>query len=69
MLSWTTRLHYLPRVMPAAYMAKDKGVVGRVDWQLLTHSLKSFTGHYKDGPTEIGVMRCTGEAETGLDSS
>jgi hypothetical protein len=66
-LSHTTRLHYLPHSMHVAYVAKDKSVVGRVNWQLLTHALKSFTGHYKDGPTEIGVTRCTGEPKTDLD--
>ena len=50
MLSRTTHLRYLPRVMHAAYMAKDKGVVGRVNWQFLPRALKSFTGHYKERP-------------------
>ena len=54
MLSRTTRLRYLPRAMHAAYVAKDKGVVGRVNWQFLPRALKSFTGHYKSGPTTIG---------------
>ena len=54
MLSRTTRLRYLPRSTHATYVAKDKGVVGRVNWQLLARALKSFTGHYKRGPTMIG---------------
>jgi len=53
------RLRYLPHSMHVAYMAKDKILVGRVNWQLLAHALKSFTGHYKGGPTAIGVRRRT----------
>ena len=68
MLSRTTRLHYLPHLMHATYVVKDKGVVGRVNWQLLAHVLKSFTGHYKSGPTAIGVTRRAGEPETDLGS-
>ena len=49
MLSRATQLRYLPRVMHAAYVAKDKGVVGRVNWQFLPRVLKSFTGHYWSG--------------------
>jgi hypothetical protein len=45
MLSRAMRLRYLPHVMHAAYVAKDKGVVGRVNWQFLPRALKSFTGH------------------------
>ena len=52
--------------MHAAYVARDKGVVGRVNWQLLTHVLNSFTGHYKDGPTKIGVTQRNGKPETNL---
>ena len=54
MLSLATRLRYLPHVMHATYMAEDKGVVGRVNWQFLPRALKSFTGHYKSGPTTVG---------------
>ena len=66
MLFHATRLHYLPRAMHATYVAKDKGVVGRVNWQLLAHALKSFTGHYKSGPTTIGVTRRAGEPQTDM---
>ena len=51
----TTHLHYLPHSMHAAYIASDKDVVGRVNWQLPACALKSLTGHYKDDPTKIGV--------------
>ena len=46
MLSCATHLCYLPRAMHAAYVAEDKGAVGRVNWQFLPHALNSFTGHY-----------------------
>ena len=59
MLSHATRLRYLPRMMHAAYVAKDKGVVGRVNWRFLPRVLKSFTGHYKSGPTTIGFVHDT----------
>ena len=49
MLSCTTRHHYLPHSMHVAYVAKDKGVVGRVNWQFVPRVLKSFTGHYWSG--------------------
>ena len=65
MLSRTTRLHYLPHSMHAAYVAKDKGVVGRVNWQFLPRALKSFTGHYWSGPTTIGFTPRAGKPETG----
>jgi hypothetical protein len=68
MLSCTMRLRYLPRAMHAAYVAKDKGMVGRVNWQFLPRALKSFTGHCKDGPTTIGYTRHTGKTETGSES-
>jgi hypothetical protein len=60
----TTRLRYLPRSMHAAYVAGDKGVVGRVNWQLLARALKSFMGHYKSGPTTVGVTRWAEEPGT-----
>ena len=68
MLLHTTRLCYLPRAMYAAYVAEDKGVVGRVNWQLLPRALKSFMGHYKSGPTKIGFTRHVGKPETGPSS-
>ena len=69
MLSHATRLRYLPRAMHAAYMAKDKGVVGRVNWQLLIRALKPFAGHYKSGTTMIGITRAMEEPKTGRGSS
>ena len=65
MLSHATRLCYLPCTMHATYMAKDKGVVGRVNWQFLPRALKSFTGHYWSGPTTIGFTQHAGKTETG----
>ena len=66
MFSRSTRLRYPPRAMHAAYVAKDKGVVGRVNWQFLPRALKSFTGHYWSGPTTIGFTRRVGKPESRL---
>ena len=65
MLSHTMRLHYLPHLMHAAYVAKDKGMVGRVNWRFLPRALKSFMGHYWSDPTTIGFRRRMGKPETG----
>ena len=65
-LSCTTRLRYLPHSMHVAYVAKDKSVLGRVNWQLLTRPLKSFTRRYKGGPTAVGITRHAGESEADL---
>ena len=65
-LSHATCLRYLPRAMHATYVPQDKSVVGRVNWQFLPRALKSFTGHYKGGPTAIGVTRCTREPKIDL---
>ena len=64
-LSCATRLRYLPRAMHAAYVSEDKGVVGRVNWRLLPRALKSFTSHYKNGPTTIGFTRHAEKPKTG----
>ena len=69
MLSRTTRLRYLPHLIHAAYVAMDKSVVERVNWQLLARALKSFTSHYKRGPTIIGVTRRMEDSETSPGSS
>ena len=61
MLSRATHLRYLPRAMHAAYVAKDKGVVGRVNLRFPLRALKSFTGHYWSGPTTIGFIRRMGK--------
>ena len=66
MLSRTKHLRYLAHSMHAAYVAKDKGVVGRVNWQFLPRALKSFTGHYWSGPTTIGFTRCAEKPESRL---
>jgi hypothetical protein len=50
-------------------VAEDKGTVGRVNWQLPARALKSFTGHYKNGPTTIGVAQRAGKPETDPSSS
>ena len=68
MLSHATRLRYLPRAMHAAYVAKDKGMVGRVNWQFLLPALKSFMGHYQGGPTTTGFTRHAEKSETGQES-
>ena len=68
MLSHGTRLRYLPRAMHAAYVAKDKGVAGRVNWQFLPRASKSFMGHFWSGPTTIGFTQRTGKPETGPES-
>ena len=68
MLSRATRLRYLYFVMHAAYVAKDKGVVGRVNCQFLPCALKSFTGHYWSGPTIIVFTRRAEKPETGPES-
>ena len=49
------RLHYLPHAMHAAYVAEDKGVVGRVNWQFLFRVLKSFMGHYWSAPPLLAL--------------
>ena len=64
MHSHATRLRYLPRAMHEAYVAKDKGVVGIVNWKFLPRALKSFTGHYQGGPITIGFTRCAEKSET-----
>ena len=64
MLYHTMRLRYLPCSMHEAYVAKDKGVVGIVNWKFLPRALKSFTGHYQGGPITIGFTRCAEKSET-----
>lgn len=48
-------------------VAEDKGVVGRVNWQFLPRSLKSFMSHYWSVPTMIGFTCRTGKQETSLE--